>query len=80
MDKQLKDKKILLLGCSGILGSEFTDFLYKNGANLVLADLRSNKFDNLKKNYPKSYYVDCDVTKENDIKKLKSIIKKNLII
>lgn len=77
MDKQLKDKKILLLGCSGILGAEFTDFLYKNGAHLILADLRSKKFNNLKKNYPKSYCVHCDVTKENDIKKLKLTIKKN---
>jgi len=76
MDKQLKDKKILLLGCSGILGAEFTDFLYKNGAHLILADLRSKKFNKLKKNYPKSYCIHCDVTKENDIKKLKSAIKK----
>ena len=44
MDHQIKNKKILLVGCTGVLGSAFTEFLYKNGATLILADLNTKKF------------------------------------
>ena len=52
----------------GILGSEFTEFLYKNGANLILGDIISKKFKTLKKKYPKALFLKCDVTKEKILK------------
>ena len=76
MDYQIKNKIILLVGCTGILGSEFTEHLYKNGAILILADLKSKKFTSFKKKYSKALFVSCDVTKENNIKNLKNKIKK----
>ena len=44
MDYQIKNKKILLVGCTGVLGSAFTEFLYENDAILILADLKTKKF------------------------------------
>ena len=64
MDNQVKNKKILLVGCTGTLGSAFTDYLYKNGAKLILADLKSKKFTSFKKIYSKAFFINCDVTKE----------------
>ena len=77
MDNQVKDKIILLVGCTGILGSEFTKYLYKNGGILILADLNFKKFSSFKKLYPKAFFINCDVTKENNLIKLKNIIRKN---
>ncbi len=76
MDNQVKNKKILLVGCTGTLGSAFTDYLYKNGAKLILADLKSKKFTSFKKIYSKAFFINCDVTKEKNIIILKNKIKK----
>ena len=76
MDYQIKNKIILLVGCTGILGSEFTEHLYENGAILILADLKSKKFTSFKKKYFKALFVSCDVTKENNVINLKNKIKK----
>ena len=76
MDYQIKNKKILLVGCTGILGSEFTDYLYKNGANLILADLNTKKFTLFKKKYSKAIFISCDVTKEKNLIKLRNRIRK----
>lgn len=35
----LKNKKIVLTGCFGLLGSEFKDYLLKNGALVIGIDL-----------------------------------------
>ena len=76
MDYQIKNKKILLVGCTGVLGSAFTEFLYENDAILILADLKTKKFLSFKKRYPKGYFLNCDVTKEKNILNLKHKIKK----
>ena len=76
MDSKIKDKTIILFGCTGILGSEFLEFLYSRGAKLILADLKSQKFKQYEKKYPAANFYKCDVTKEKDIKKLKSKILK----
>lgn len=76
MDYQIKDKKILLVGCTGILGSEFTRYLYDNGGILILADLNSKKFSSFKKKYPDAFFISCDVSKEMNIINLKQKIKK----
>ena len=76
MDYQIKNKKILLVGCAGVLGSEFTDHLYKNGGILILVDLNSKKFESYKKHYTNAIFIKCDVTKEQDIIGLKNKIKK----
>lgn len=76
MDSQIKNKKILLVGCTGTIGSAFTEFLYKNGGKLILADLESKKFAYFKRKYPKATFINCDVTEENNVINLKNKIKK----
>ena len=80
MGYKLKNKNILLVGCTGVLGSEFLNYLYQSGANLILADIDKSKFKSIKKEFPKTSLIKCDITKEGDIKKVKKIyFKKNEI-
>jgi NAD(P)-dependent dehydrogenase (short-subunit alcohol dehydrogenase family) len=76
MDQQIKGKKILLIGCTGVLGSNFTEYLYQNYGNLILADLKTKRFDQFRKKYPKAFFVDCDITKEKNLINLHKKIKK----
>ena len=39
----LKNKKIVLTGSSGLLGSEFTSYLLSNGATVIGIDLKQDK-------------------------------------
>ena len=55
MDSQIKNKKILLVGCTGTIGSAFTEFLYKNGGSLILADLEVKNLLILKENILKLF-------------------------
>ena len=59
MDSKIKDKTIILFGCTGILGSEFLEFLYSRGAKLILADLKSKNLNTMKK-YPAAKFYKCD--------------------
>ena len=52
MGYKLKNKNILLVGCTGVLGSEFLNYLYQSGANLILADIDKSKFKSIKE-FPK---------------------------
>ena len=39
----LKNKKIILTGCFGLLGTEFSNYLLKNGAIVIGIDLEFKK-------------------------------------
>ena len=40
----IKNKRILLVGASGVLGSKYADFLHKNGAKLIMSDINNTRF------------------------------------
>ena len=40
----VKNKRILLVGASGVLGSKYAESLIKNGAKLVMSYLNNSKF------------------------------------
>ena len=63
----IKNKKVLLCGSSGILGSYYSKILNQQGADLCLLDLKTTKFINLaKKLKTKHLFIDCE--NENSIR------------
>ena len=62
---------ILITGCGGLIGSAITEDLLKSGANVILCDLKKNKF--LKKIMIKYksqiYFKKTDITKIPDLEK-----------
>ena len=69
----LKNKKILVVGGSGLIGLELSNFLNNLGAKVFNLDIRNNKKlnNNIK-------FIKFDVTKKNLIKnKLDNFFKKN---
>lgn len=69
----LKNKKIILTGSSGLLGEEFKNYLIRNGATVIGIDILKKK-DESKKNF---YFYKCDFSKPNSIKEVcKQINKK----
>ena len=40
----IKNKRILLVGASGVLGSKYADSLHKNGAKLIMSDINNKRF------------------------------------
>ncbi|MBE2281646.1 MAG: SDR family oxidoreductase [Ignavibacteriaceae bacterium] len=68
----IKQKVIVILGATGILGSRYVDFLSSKGANIVISDLSFEKCESLALEVMKKYGVDplpikADITKEEDI-------------
>lgn len=68
----IRNKVIVLIGATGLLGSRYTDFLSALGANIVIADIDQAKCDNLAEVVKTKYSVDplplqIDVTNEDDI-------------
>lgn len=49
----IKGKNIILIGCLGILGKEYVQYLNKQGANLFLGDYRTSGWSDLKKKLSK---------------------------
>ena len=39
------NKRILLVGASGVLGSEYAKFFHDNKARLIVSDIKSQKFN-----------------------------------
>jgi NAD(P)-dependent dehydrogenase (short-subunit alcohol dehydrogenase family) len=73
----ISDRNIIITGSSGMLGSQYADVVSKYGGNVILVDIIKNKNLELelKKKYDtkiKSYKV--DISKENQVKKLKKLI------
>lgn len=66
----VKNKRILLVGASGVLGSKYAESLIKNGAKLVMSDLNNSKFKAVIKKNKTAKYLFCDLSNELDIVKM----------
>lgn len=81
----LSKKFSLITGAAGLLGKSHALALAEIGSSLILTDLRLKQLSNLKnmltKKFPaiKIYCFKMDVTKENDVKKILNILKKENI-
>ena len=62
----LKNKKIILTGCFGLLGVEFSDYLLKNGAIVIGIDL---KFKKKFSKHNRFIFYKTDLSKPESIKK-----------
>ena len=63
----VKNKRILLVGASGVLGSKYAESLYKNGAKLIMSDLKNSNFTKVIKKNKKAKYIFCDLCSEFEI-------------
>lgn len=66
----IKNKRILLIGASGVLGSEYTNFFFKNGVKLIISDLKSSKYLKIIKKFKNVKYLFCDLQKEKELIKM----------
>ena len=66
----LSDKKILLLGGNGLIGSAIRNLFYENGGQIVVIDKKKSKKS--KKSILFKEYV-CDVS---NLKKIETVLKK----
>jgi len=78
----LKDKVVLLVGASGLLGQQYSELLSEYGANVILADLNFSNCKKLESKLRKSYDVNpmsikVDITKKQSITKMIKQILKN---
>lgn len=65
---KIKNKRILIVGASGVLGSHYVERFLEEGAKLVALDLNNLNFKRIKKKFPKLKCLNCDVQNEKDIK------------
>lgn len=63
----VKNKKILLIGAAGVLGSKYAEILNNNGAKLIISDKKDNKFTKVIKKNKKAKYLFCDLAHETEI-------------
>tara|TARA_B100001250_G_scaffold401979_1_gene414516 strand:+ start:4736 stop:5539 length:804 start_codon:yes stop_codon:yes gene_type:complete len=77
---KINNKNIIITGGLGLIGKQISKLLAQDGANVIILDLASIKkfnslkiFNNLKY---KLFYIKCDVTNKNDIKKAYKKINK----
>ena len=66
----IKNKRILLIGASGVLGAEYTKYFIKNGAKLIISDLKSTKYKKIIKKNRKAKFFYCNLEKEDEICKM----------
>ena len=66
----IKKKKILLVGSSGVLGSEYAKFFYDKKSKLIISDIESPKYQRIRKKLKKVKSLFCDLTSENEIIKM----------
>ncbi len=71
----IKNKKIILIGATGVLGSHYVKRFMEEKTKLVAVDLPGQKFEFLKKKFKKAKFLECDV---KDEKKLKITIKNSI--
>ena len=75
MKLKLKNKNIIIVGASGLIGECISKKILENGANVILFDVNKDKCINLSKALKKKYnketnYFIGDVSKKNNVKKL----------
>ena len=63
----VKNKRILLVGASGVLGSQYARSLSENGAKLIMSDLKNLKFQAVIKKNKKAKHLFCDLSNELEI-------------
>ena len=63
----VKNKRILLIGASGVLGSEYANSLNKQGAKLILSDLNNLNFKSVINNNKKAKHLFCNLSNEQEI-------------
>lgn len=69
----LKNKKIVLTGCFGLLGSEFSNYLLKNGATVIGIDLEFKKKFN---KFNKFFFYKTDLSDPNSVEYICNKINK----
>ncbi len=83
-----KNKFALITGAGGLLGVQHAGALAEIGFNIVLLDIKrkgksklGTVVSNLRKNYPNNRFLsyDCDISSEDQIKKVKLKLNKNKI-
>ena len=67
--EKIKDKKILLAGATGTIGSATADLLYSSGANLYLTGRNRDKLNTLAQKYqiPEDHIFPADLSKEEEV-------------
>lgn len=81
----LKDKTILIIGGGGGIGFEAARSLVWLGANVVIAEIDKDKgkqaeqLINNEFHTERAYFFPTDISRENDINRLSSFLKKNLV-
>ncbi len=65
-----KNKRILLVGASGVLGSEYAKFFHDNKARLIVSDIKSQKFNKLLNKIKRAKHLNCDLLYEKEIIKM----------
>ncbi len=66
----VKNKRILLVGASGVLGSKYAKSLSDSGAKLIMSDLNNSKFKAVIKKNKKAKHLFCDLSNELEIIKM----------
>lgn len=75
MNFDISNKKILLVGGNGLLGSEYTSYLSSKVKHLSILDLNSDKIKSFIKNKNTSFYKCNILQKKKFIKTIESAIK-----
>ena len=66
----IKNKRILLVGASGVLGSVYVKSFLQNGAKLIISDVDSKKYRLVLGKNKKAKHLFCDLRYEKQIKKM----------
>lgn len=73
---KIKNKRVLIIGASGVLGSHYVKRLLEEGVKLVALDLDNLNFHRIKKKFPKLKCLNCNVQDEQNIKnQIKAALK-----
>ena len=64
-----KNKRILLVGASGVLGSEYAKFFHDNKARLIVSDINHKNLKTLNK-IKRAKHLNCDLLYEKEIIKM----------
>ena len=65
----LKNKNIIITGGNGFLGSQITDALLKEQANVFVIDIKKSKKKSIK-------YFNSDITNEEELREILEFFKK----
>ena len=78
IDKELKNKKILITGATGGIGNSLVDKFYNFGSSIVATGTNEEKLNNLKKKYPNILVEKFKLDEHSKIENFVETISKNL--